>query len=507
MKSSILGLAATLLGFLASFLYGIVLTPYLVRHFDIEVYGLLPLCWSLIAFSGVLTQTISSSLNARLVEALGDTNAFNGVFTIAASLASGVAAIVLIMGWVASPQLSHVIHIPPGHEHDAQAIFMATLAVFSISLVVVPFHGVLFTMSKVHLIASMQAMQVIARAVLIVLLFVFYSVSMDAVAAAIVVSAGLSAISSGVAAFGARPSLAFRPSGLRLSAMLPLLHTSGGVLMIQIGSLLIFNVDTLLVNRLGGAAESAFFAAAAQWSVVLRGLAGSIAGVFSPEIMKLYAARQNRAGLGDFIRSVSTYCGAAVALPAGFLAGAAPVLLEIWIGPDVAARWPVTFLSSYGAVVTATAVPAWAVFLAANKVYLPGLVTMSTGVFVIAGGLLASLLPVPLGAGVAGAVVIAQVCQTLFFTMPYAARNAKQKRAAFLLPVVTSFAFFLISACLAFVAVGVAKPQSFIQLAGCGILIAPFYAMIVILTMSREDRGRLTRNVGVMADRLRAVLT
>lgn len=507
MTSSILGLAATALGFMASFLYGIVLTPYLVRHLDIDVYGLLPLSFALVAYFGILTQTIGASLNARLVARHRDADAFNGVFTISLSLSSCVGVVVFLVGWIASPHLSRVVDIPAGHESDAQAIFLATLAALAMSLIVVPFHGVLFAASKIYLIASIQALQTVARAILIVLLFGLFSASMEAVAAAIVASAALSMLSSAIAAFAARGSLAFRPSGFRLSIVVELLQTSGGVLMTQIGTLLIFNVDLLLVNHLAGASESARYAAAAQWAVALRGLAVGVAGVFSPAIMKLYSGRQNRDALATFVRSVSTYCGASIALPAGFLAGAGPELLGVWIGPDVASCWQVTALSSLGAVICATAVPAWTVSLAANKVYLPGVVTLSTGGLVIVGGLLSSLLPVPLAAGVAGAVVVAQLCQTMFFTMPYAARNATQRPTAFLSPVARSFGYFVISASLSLVAVGLARPENFLQLTACGVLIAPFYCVIVFLSMPRDDRGRMTRNAGAVAEKLRAVLT
>ena len=299
-------------------------------------------------------------------------------------------------------------------------------------------------------------------------------------------------------------TLAFRPRCFSPSMALDMLRTSGGVFMSQLGTLMIFNVDTLLVNNLAGADESARFAAAAQWAVVLRGLGASLAGVFSPDVMKLYVARRSSDELAQFVRSVSAYCGAFIALPAGFLAGASPELLTIWIGSDLASQWPVMAVSSFGAVVATTALPAWMIFLAANKVYLPGAVTILSGCFVIVGALLASHLALPIGACVAGAVVLAQICQASLFTMPYAAHMTKRKLTEYSFPLAQSFALFLASAGLAHVAMAMARPVNFVQLAICGALITPVYGLVVYLSMSRSDRAELSRNFLEMTEKLRA---
>jgi membrane protein EpsK len=506
MKTSILSISATALGFVASFLYGILLTPFLVRNLELSVYGLLPLSFSLVAYCGILTQTICASLIGRLVKAHDDEQEFNAIFTISLWIALGVGAVVLLSGWSLLPYLGRVIVIPAGHDDDARRIFGAVVAAFALSIIAVPFTSVLFVLSKVYIIALLQAMQTIARALLIVILFSLFSASIGSVSLAIVTS-GLLFVSMSIAiAYRQQNTLAFRPRCFSAATALDMLRTSGGVCMTQLGTLMIFNVDMLLVNHLAGADESARFAAAAQWAVVLRGLGVSVAGVFSPDVMKLYVARRSSDDLAQFVRSVSAYCGAFIALPAGFLAGVSPELLTIWIGSDVASQWPVMAVSSFGAVVATTALPAWMIFLAANKVYLPGSVTILSGCFVIIGAVLASRLPVPIGAAVAGAVVMAQICQASLFTMPYAAHTTNRKLTEYSFPLAQSFVFFLASAGLSHLSIELAQPTNFVHLAICGVLITPFYALVVYLSMPRTDRAELSRNVLVMAEKLRAAL-
>ena len=112
MHTSMLSIAATALGFAASFLYGILLTPYLVRNLELSVYGLLPLSFSLVAYCGILTQTICASLIGRLVKAHNDAKEFNAIFTVALWIALGVGSVVALSGWLVLPYLDRIIAIP-----------------------------------------------------------------------------------------------------------------------------------------------------------------------------------------------------------------------------------------------------------------------------------------------------------------------------------------------------------------------------------------------------------
>jgi membrane protein EpsK len=199
----------------------------------------------------------------------------------------------------------------------------------------------------------------------------------------------------------------------------------------NIGAILYLGIDLLVVNRMFGPNAGGRYAAAAQWSALLRSLAGTVAGVFAPTMLYYYA-RHDIHGLVCYGRRAVKLTGLLMALPIGLVCGLSVPLLEAWLGPKfVDLAWLMSLMTVHLAV-TIAVYPLFGIQQATNRVRVPAIVTLVMG----AGNLgLAILLagPMRLGLyGVAAAGAIALSAKNLIFTPLYAAHILQRRWDAFL---------------------------------------------------------------------------
>jgi membrane protein EpsK len=177
------------------------------------------------------------------------------------------------------------------------------------------------------------------------------------------------------------PQLIVQRSAFDLGRLRELVVMSGWMTVNGIGSLLFLNIDLIVVNRFFGAEMGGRYGAVLSLAAYVRVLVNRVVAVLTPTIVAKYA-EGDTARINAIARQSVRLLGTCLALPVGLLFGFAGPLLAMWLpklGPSFRdVIWLLRFLSAHLCLNLAVT-PLFSVQIAANKVRLPGLVTLAMG--------------------------------------------------------------------------------------------------------------------------------
>ena len=368
------------------------------------------------------------------------------------------------------------------------------MAAFFLNTLQTPFGVATYSMNRFDLRNTVAVAERLVSVGVVVALFALFTPRLWHVGLAIVAAA---LVHGGMnVGFWRRLTPMLRPSFARfdIRAVGELVSFGGWISVNQVGVLLFLAIDLLVVNRLFGPVAGGRYAAVLQWSTLLRTLSAVIVGVFGPTILYIYA-RNDIDGMIAYASRAMKFTGLLLALPIGLICGFSVPLLRTWLGPGYVSLAPLMSLMTIYLSVTLSAALLFQLQQAANKVKVPGIVTL---VFGAANLGLALFLAGPArwglyGVATAGAITL--VARNLFFVPIYAAYCLKRKPWSFyqVIAVNTVVAVLLAAVCYA--------ASSVIELSGWGRLsiavaaVSAAYLLAVFLLSSVEERALLRKLV------------
>jgi membrane protein EpsK len=230
------------------------------------------------------------------------------------------------------------------------------------------------------------------------------------------------------------PELSISPGRFDWARIRELFGMGGWVTVNQIGTLLFLNIDLIVVNIVLGAKVAGEYGSILLFSVLLRSITGTVAGVLYPTIVSKYA-QQDLAGINVVSSQAVHLMGLAIGLPVGLLCGLGGLFLKLWLGPEFGTLWLLLVLMVFHLPINLAVAPLFGIQMALNKVKIPGIMTLVMGL----GNLfLAILFTVGLNwgpYGVAAAAAIALTSKNAIFTLLYAAHIQKVAWHTFIRPI------------------------------------------------------------------------
>jgi len=416
-------LAANIAYFLVNIVIGVLLVPYFINTLGVAAYGIIPLATSITGYVAIVVQSLNTSVTRFLTVDLQreDYTAANRTFNTALF---GLTAVILLMIpviLVVAYFAPSIFNVPEGQETGAVLLFLGVSAAFLIRAWSGSFTVQLFAYNRLDLQNLVNITNVVVQTGLIVLLFTLSGPDLALVGGAYLAGA---VVASGVAIILARrvcPYLRISIRSFDRKRVRDLCGMGGWVVIDQVGHLFLFQIDLIVVNLLFGEILAGEYAIALQWGILLRSIAGMLAGVLTPTILSYYALRQTEK-LIKITKSAVKFMGLAMALPAGLICGFAPQLLTIWVGAEYASLAPLQVLLTAHLAVNMSVLPLFSVNVAHNRVRIPGLVTILLGT---ANLVLAIVIPFVTGWGYYGVAVAGVIILTFrhtLFVPWYAAR-------------------------------------------------------------------------------------
>ncbi len=471
-------------------LIGLWYTPYLIHHLGMAGYGIIPLVRQIVGFMTVITAGLNAAVGRYITIALerGEEESANRYFN-TSLFGSVILALLLVIpaGW-ASLHVELLINVPPGDVFQTRWLFACVAVVFLLNAVRTPFAISTYSLNRFDLTNYLSAINRLVSIGVVVVCFNIATPQIWNVGLGLVMALVFTWI--GTVWFWRRltPQLRIAVSHFDLGTLRSLVSLGGWVSINIIGATLYLSIDLLVVNRMIGPEAGGRYAAVAQWSALLRTMAGTIVGLFGPTMLYYYA-RHDIDGLARYGQQAVKLVGLMMALPIGLICGLSVPLLQTWLGPDFAdLNWLMSLMTIHLSVNLAVS-PLYSVQTVTNCVRTPAIVTLATGVGNLA---LAILLAGPIGwgvYGVAAAGAITLTAKNLIFSPIYAAYVLRIRWNAFLSKI---FPIVLATTGLA----GVGKVLSttwdisgWFHLAASGAVMSVAYAVVgYYVLLNREER-------------------
>jgi membrane protein EpsK len=466
--------------------------PFLVRQLGPAAYGLIPLASTITSYMTLVTFGLEAALSRSLSISLErkDYDQANVAFNVALWGNLALAGLLAIPAAIAIAEVQHLVRIPAGYETATRWLFAGTVAAFFISQVRTPFLAPCFCLNRLDLQNVVVVGETLTRVGLVAVLFFAVAPRVEYVGAAIF--AGTVVSLAGAIWFWKvlTPSLHVRLGDFCWPTLRGMCHTGGWVIVSQIGVMLYVNIDLLVANRLFGPGESGRYAAVMQVPALLSTLGMTVGEIFAPTMYQKYA-RGNLEELAAYLDRAIKFLGTVLALVVGLVCGFAKPLLELWLGPAFGGLAVLLCVMAFHQSLNLAMYPLYAVPLAANRVKVPGMVTLAIGVLNL---VLALLLAKVFGWGFYGLAVAGAISLTLrrFVFIPlYAAAVLHQPRRTYYRRAVPIIGATLMTIGLCQVVQWSWTISTWLSLGAAALLVSALFAAAAWLLLTPEERAAL----------------
>ena len=406
--------------------------PFLVRKLGPAAYGLVPLASSITSYMSLVTLGLNSAVGRSLTMTLEreDHAKANLIFNVSLCGSLVLCCVLLLPAALAISQVEHLVRIPPGYEDSTRSLFILVIAAFLLNQLKTPFGVSCFSRNRLDLENLVTVGETLTRVGLVACLFTVFTPKIEYVGVAILVGTMVSAFGMFWLWGKLTPSLRVKPSDFDWLMLKDLCSTGGWVIVSQLGVMLYMNIDLIVANRFFGAEQAGRYAAVLQIPALLRSISIAVGGIFAPTMFHIYARGEFKE-LVEYLNRAIKFVGLVIALPIGLVCGFSEPLLRLWLGPAFGSLAPLLFVMAIHLCINLAMYPLYSVPLAADRVRIPGLVTLGIG---LGNLLLALILAGPLGWGLYGLAAAGGVMLTfrhLLFTPLYAAHVLKQPYRTF----------------------------------------------------------------------------
>lgn len=416
-------LIANMLYFVLNVLIGLFLVPYFIDTLGVASYALIPLATSMTSYVNMMTQSLNASVSRYLTIDLQkhDYKAANKTFNTALFTTLGITLATVPLILIVSNYYTVFFDVPISQKQDASILFLGVMGAVLIKTWSSNYGVSLFAYNRLDLQNIIEIINVTIQFLLIVTLFSSYSPKLSYIGFSYFIASIIAFLITLAFSKKINPHFKVNIKDFRKSRLKELVGTGSWLMTDQIGTLLIFQIDIIVVNKLFGASAGGEYSIILLWNTLIRIVAVMLAGVLTPVILTYYA--QNKFGeLVNISRSAVKLMGLLMALPIGLICGFSPFILSLWVGPEYARLSPLMWVLLIHLSINMSVLPLFPINVAYNKVRIPAIITILLGIVNV---LLAVAIPAITGWGyygvaIAGAIVL--TTRHFFFIPMYATR-------------------------------------------------------------------------------------
>jgi O-antigen/teichoic acid export membrane protein len=413
-------LLANLSYFTLSVLVNLFLVPYFIGTLGVSSYGLIPLATSLTNYVNLVTQSLNSSVSRYLTIDLQrqDYEKANITFNTSLFGTFGVTLLTIPILVAVSYYSPLFFGIPANQRQDAFLLFLGIMGSLLVRTWGGNFGVSLFAYNRLDLQNIVYSINIVFQVIFILIFFSLDSPKLCYIGYSHLVAAIIAFFVTILFSKKVNPHFKVKFQDIRISRLKELTGTGCWITIDQIGLLLLFQMDIILVNKLFGTAAGGEYSIVLIWNGLIRTIAATLAGVLTPVILTYYAQKKFDQ-LVILSKSAVKMMGLAIALPTGLICGFSPLILSLWVGPEFARLSPLIWVLLGHLAINLSVLPLFPISVSYNKLRTPALATILSG---IANLLLALVLSTSTGwgyYGVAIAGVIALTMRNFFFAPIY----------------------------------------------------------------------------------------
>lgn len=380
-KQIIKNIFFNVLNFGVNVVLGIVLTPFLIKHIGISAYGMVPLAIFITSYVGVLTQSLTASVNRYLINSLKDNDKqeTNSIFNTALIL---MFIFILLSGFIfiwPIIYIDNLIYIPEKIIIESKVLFFCVLIGFFISLLSSIFSVSVYSINRIDL---MQTANIIKNTVKLCLIFIFFNFQLYTLS-----SIGYSIIISELFALAfyiflskkLTPYIYINIKLFNTSIVRKLSNLSGWLIVDQIGVIFLSKTDLVVVNKIFGSDYGGKYSIIIQFSDLLRSMASLIGGVLGPVMMILYS-RNEQVKMAEMTKIFMKSMSLTIAIPIVVICIFSNEIMELWVGPTYNDIAYLVWFIVFPLIINLGTMPLFSINIAMNKVKIPSILNFIFGV-------------------------------------------------------------------------------------------------------------------------------
>lgn len=481
---------ANIIYFVLNVLLGLLLTPFFIKSLGISSYGIIPLATSMTSYVNLVTQSFNVSVSRYLTIDLQkqDYMRANITFNTALFGTLGIALLTIPIILIVSYYSPLFFNIPVNQKNDAFILFIGVMGAVLVRTLGSNFGVSLFAYNRLDLQNIINSINILVQVIFIFILFSLYTPKLSYIGYSYLIAAIVAFVITVIFSKKVTPFFNVSIYNFRRSQLKYLMGTSGWIIIDQIGSLLLFQMDTIIVNKLFGTAAGGEYSIVVLWNTLFSVIAGMLAGVLTPIIFTYYA--QNKfEDLVIISKSAVKFMGLSMALPIGLVCGFSSLILSFWVGPEFSRLSPLMWILLGPLSVDLSVLPLFSINVSYNKLRVPALITIFSG---IANLVLAVTLPAITGYGYYGVALAGTIVLTarhLFFVPMYATRVLGISKNPFkdsLIQVI--FSTLIVAGITSAVYFYVGISNIVILIIYCGVISLLYLFIVWVIFMSQSER-------------------
>ncbi|SKB96319.1 oligosaccharide flippase family protein [Alkalitalea saponilacus] len=369
------------LNFFVNIAYGIVLTPFLIAQLGISAYGVIQIAISISFYMGIVSSSLNQANNRYVSVYLISEDNDKANITVTTTLILYFLSFVLI-----SPLLIYLsinsgslFDVSAEHYNSSSYLFLFIILSFFLIMITSVFVSPAYAKNRLDLVQLINILRNVLKMGLTIFVLLYINKSLASVGFSHLLAA---IISSTIALFVLKkfmPFYKFRFLDYDKNIVRKIISLSSWTLINATGILIFRQTDVILVNLLIDLETAGRYAILVQWYNVLISVATILSVVFSPIILLKYS-QQRFDELKDFLFKAIRYQGIFISFASSLVVVYAKEILYFWLGMDYVNLAPFLQLMIFHFSVSQAIRPLYALNTAYNKVKVPGILTLLSGV-------------------------------------------------------------------------------------------------------------------------------
>lgn len=401
------------------------ITPYITNHFGSDSYGYLKMANDFAGYASLFSIALNSMASRfiMLERARGNEAKARQYFS-----SVGIANVILALFFVVPSvlcvrYLDTLFEISPAMVYEVKLTYALTFTNFILQLLFSIYSNCYYITNTLYLSSLRVSQASILNAVTVLGLFFAFTPRLHYM---VLGSLAASLFTVGANLYYTRrltPDLRFRFSDFSLRSVWTILSSGIWNSITQLSNLLTNQLDLLITNLFIGASTMGYLSVAKTAPNVIINFNATIANVFSPNLMRLYAA-EDREGLRRAAKSAMRFMCLFVSIPNAILLTMGTQFYRLWVPGEPAALINVmTMLTIANSCVTGPLQPLYQIFTITNKVRENSLVMICYGLCYLA-VVYILLRSTDLGVyAVLGTNLVGSLLVASLYHLPYAAKH------------------------------------------------------------------------------------
>lgn len=419
-KNMIFSVIAFVLNTLISFF----ITPYITSQFGSEAYGFIKLSTDFTSYAALVTLALNS-MSSRFIMLERERNNIRIANEYYSSLMLANVVLTLFMGIVSVVvvfNLEKIVSIPDGMTIEVKIVFAITFLSFLISLITSIYGNCFYLSNRLDLSSIRTAESTIIRVIVIIGLFLLLEPKISYVALGSLVSTVYLCICNFIHSKNLLPDLEIKRNYFKLERIKELLSAGIWNSITKLSQIFSSGLDLLMTNIMISSQMMGYLSIAKTVPTLVASFNSTIANVFSPNLMMLYA-KDDIEGLKKATKTAMKFMCLFVSIPNAILITMGKEFFDLWIPSQPSQMINIlSVLTIINSAVTGPTQPLYQIFTITNKIKQSSIVMIVYG---FASVLITYLCLQITDFGVyivAGVSLIGSLIVGLFYHIPYAAK-------------------------------------------------------------------------------------